>query len=112
MKHLERSYSTLCCSVSDIWYFVTHPPTFTCICGNAHHYACDMVCGSREACMCNKGLNEAYGEKLFDFMLFSFQYLVLCHPTLLRSHAFVAMHSIVHAMGSVSEMKLTSAIRV
>ena len=26
MKHLERSYSTLCCSVSDIWSFVT-PPT-------------------------------------------------------------------------------------
>ena len=27
MKHLERSYSTLCCSVSDIFSFVTPPPT-------------------------------------------------------------------------------------
>ena len=31
--------------------------------------------------MCNKGLNAAFGEKLFKFMLFSFRYLVLCHPT-------------------------------
>ena len=31
--------------------------------------------------MCNKSLNEAFGEKLFNFMLFTFQYLVLCHPT-------------------------------
>ena len=49
--------------------------------------------------MCNKGLNEAFGEKLFNFMLFSFRYLVLCQPTPLRSHAFVAMHSIMFAMG-------------
>ena len=26
MKHLERSYSTLCCSISDILSFVTPPP--------------------------------------------------------------------------------------
>ena len=35
MKHLDRSYSTLCCSVSDIFSFVTPPPAFTGICGNA-----------------------------------------------------------------------------
>ena len=128
MNHLERSYSSSCCSVSDSWSILipphaftcicgnaihchrhgicrsreacmfhkdlneafgnviqgyavqfpifgplsTHPPAFTCICGNAIHYDCDWdgVCGSREACMCNKGLNEAFGEKLFKFMLF------------------------------------------
>ena len=26
MKNLERSYSTFCCSISDIWSFVTPPP--------------------------------------------------------------------------------------
>ena len=26
MKHLERSYSTLYCSVSDIWSFIIPPP--------------------------------------------------------------------------------------
>ena len=31
--------------------------------------------------MCNKGLNEAFGEKLFNFMLFSFGYLVICYST-------------------------------
>ena len=55
MKHLERSYSTLCCSVSDNFSFVTPPPAFTGISGNAIHYACDGVCGSKEACMFNKG---------------------------------------------------------
>ena len=30
--------------------------------------------------MCNKGLDEAFGEKLFNFMLFSLGYLVICHP--------------------------------
>ena len=32
--------------------------------------------------MCNKGRNEAFGEKLFNFMLPNFRYFVLCHPTL------------------------------
>ena len=137
-KHLERSYSTLCCSISDILSFVTplpcvhrhlwqcnplclrwglwvkrtlhvqwglkwsiwreviqlyaaqfpifgplspHPPAFTGICGNAIHYACDGVCWSREACTCYKSWNEAFGEKLFNFMLLNFRYFVLCHPT-------------------------------
>ena len=62
--------------------------------------------------MCNKGLNEGFGEKLFNFMLFSFQYSVLCHPTPLRSHAFVAMHSIMLAMASVGQEKLPCAIKV
>ena len=75
-------------------------------------YAWDGVCGSREACMCNKGLNEAFGEKLFNFMLFNLGYLVICHPTPLRSHAFVAMQSIMLEMGSVGQGKLLYAIRV
>ena len=61
--------------------------------------------------MCNKGLNEAFGEKLFNFMLFSLGYLVICHPTPLRSHAFVAMQSIMFEMGSVDQGKLACAIR-
>ena len=112
MKLFERSYSTLWCSVSDILFFVTPPPAFTGICGNAIHYNCDGVCGSREACMCNKGWNEAFGEKLSNFRLLSFRYFVLCHPTPLRSQAFVSMQYIRVAMGSVGQEKLACAIRV
>ena len=61
--------------------------------------------------MCNKGLNEAFEEKLLIFILFSFRYLVLCQPTPLRSHAFVAMHSIMIAIGSVDQEKLACAIK-
>ena len=50
--------------------------------------------------MCNKGLDEAFGEKLFNFMLFSKGYLAICHPTPLPSHAFVAIQSIMFEMGS------------
>ena len=62
--------------------------------------------------MYNKGLNEAFGETLFNFVLFSFRHLVLCHPTPLRSHAFVAIQSVMLAMGSVSPEKLACAIKV
>ena len=55
MKHLERSYSTFCCSVWDIWSFVTLPP--------------------------------------------------------LRSHALLAMQSIMLEMGSVGQEELACAIR-
>ena len=61
--------------------------------------------------MCNKSSNEGIGEKLFNFMLFTFRYLVLCHPTPLRSHAFDAMQSIMLEMGSVGQGKLACAIR-
>ena len=72
MKHLERSYSTLCCSVSDILSFLTpHPRSFTRNCSNALHYACDGICESNEARKCNKGLIEAFQKKLFNFMLLS-----------------------------------------
>ena len=101
-----------CCSISDILSFVTPPPAFTGICGNAIHYACNGICVSREACMCNNGSNEPFGEKLFNFLLLNFQYFVLCHPTPLRSQAFVAMQSIMLAMGSVGQEKLACAIRV
>ena len=113
MKHLERSYSTLCCSISDILSFVTPPPpAFTCICGKAIHYTCDGVWGSREACLCKKGLIEGFGEKLFNFMLLNFRYFVLCHPTPLRLEEIVAMHFIILAMGSVGQKMLACAIRV
>ena len=64
--------------------------------------------------MCNKSLNKTFGGKLFDFMLFmiSFQYLVLCHPNPRRSHAFVAMQSIMLPMGSADQEKLACAIKV
>ena len=62
--------------------------------------------------MCNKGLNEAFGEKLFNFMLFNLEYLVICHPPPpLRSHAFVAMQSVMLEMGSVVQGKLAYGIR-
>ena len=114
MKHLEKSYSTLYYAVQFPIFapWSPHPPAFTCICGNAIHYACDWVCGSRKYCICNKGLNEAFGEKLFSFMLISFRYLVLSHPTPLRLHDFTAMHSIILAIGSVDQKKLAIAITV
>ena len=62
--------------------------------------------------MCNNASNEAFGEKLFNVLLFNFRYLVLCHPTPLRSHVFVAMHSIMLAMDSVGQEKLACAIMV
>ena len=51
---------------------------------------------------------------LFNFLhAVSFGYLVLFHPTPpLRLHAFVAMHSIMIALGFVGQKKLASAIRV
>ena len=45
-------------------------------------------------------------------MLLNFRYFVLCHPTPLRSLAFVAMQSIMLAMGSVGQEKLACARRV
>ena len=59
LKLFERRYSTLCYGISHIWSFFTLSPAYTIKCGCVLHYACDGVCGSREACMCNKGLNEA-----------------------------------------------------
>ena len=61
--------------------------------------------------MCNKSLIDAFEEKLFNFMLLNFRYLVLCHPTPLRLHAFVAMESILLEMGSVGQEELACAIR-
>ena len=61
--------------------------------------------------MCNKVLNEAFGEKLFNFILFSLGFLVICHPIPVRSHAFVAMQSIMLEMGFVGQVKLAGAIR-
>ena len=111
LKQLRESYETLCCQFPIFCPLLPHPPAFTCICGNALHYVCDGVCGSREDSMCNKGLNGAFGEKILIFILFSFRYLVLCQPTPLRSHAFVSMHSIMIAMGSVDQEKLACAIK-
>ena len=70
------------------------------------------VCGSSEACMCNKGLNQAFGKKLFNFMLLNSGYFVLFQPTPLRLQEIVAMHSVKLAMGSAVQKKLASAIRV
>ena len=54
-----------------------------------------------------KHLERSYST----FVLFSLGYLVICHPTPLRSHAFVAMQSIMFEMGSVDQGKLACAIR-
>ena len=42
----------------------------------------------------------------------SFRYFVLCYPTPLRSHAFMAMLSIMLAMGSVGQEKIPCAMKV
>ena len=64
--------------------------------------------------MCNESLNEAFGERLFNFLLLNFRYFVLCHatPPPLRAHAFVTMQSIMLEMGSVGEEELACALRV
>ena len=69
---------------------------------------------SREACMCNKGLNEAFGETLFNFILCCSVSDIwsLVTPSPLRSHAFVVMQSIMLAIGSVGQGKLAYAIKV
>ena len=108
----EKSYSTLCCRVLDVCFFSVHPPAFTGICDNAPHYPCDGVCGSKEDCKCNNGLIEATWGTLFNFILFSFHLLVSRNPIPLHSHAFVAMQSIIFAMGSVGQEKLACAIMV
>ena len=112
MKHLERSIQLYAVQFSIFGTLSTHTPAFTYICGNALHYVAMGVCGSSEACMCNKGLNQAFGRKLFNFMLLNCGYFVLSHPTPLHLQEIVAMHSIKLAMGSVVEKMLTSAIRV
>ena len=62
--------------------------------------------------MCNKGLIEAVGGKLLNFMLFIFVLLFLPHPTPSHSHAFVAMQYIMLAMGSVGVGELACGIKV
>ena len=61
--------------------------------------------------MCNKGLNEAFGEKVFNFYAVHFRIFghLSSHP--LRSHEFVAMKSIMLGMGSAGQGKLACAIR-
>ena len=54
-----------------------------------------------------KHLERSYSTLL----LFNLGYLVICHPIPLRSHAFVAMQSIMLEMGSVGQGKLACAIR-
>ena len=61
--------------------------------------------------MCNKSLNKAFGEKLFNFMLLNFRCFVLCHATPLRSHGFEAMQSIIFEIGSVAQEELACAMR-
>ena len=62
--------------------------------------------------MCNKGLIEAVGGKLFNCLLFSLVYLVIYQPTPLRSHAFVAMQLIILGMLSVGLGELVCATKV
>ena len=91
--------------------FSPHSPTFKRNFSNELRYASDGVYKSEEGCNCNKGLIEAFLKKLFNFIVFSFGYLVIYHPTPLGSHAFVAMQSIMVEMGFVGQGKLACAIR-
>ena len=61
--------------------------------------------------MCNKGLNEAFGEKVFNFYAAHFRIFGHLSPHPLCSHAFVAMQSFMLEMGSVGQWKLACAIR-
>ena len=49
--------------------------------------------------MCNKGLNKAFGEKVFNFITAKFGIFRHLSPHPLRSHAFVAMQFISLKMG-------------
>ena len=55
-----------------------------------------------------KGLVEAFGGKLFNFLTLNFGYLVLFHPTPLRFRKIVTVHSIMLGMGFLSLKKLAS----
>ena len=61
--------------------------------------------------MCNKGLNESFGEKLFNFILLNLGSFDIYYPTPLRSHAFVAMQFTMTEMVSVGQGELACAIR-
>ena len=69
LKHLGESYSTLCCSWILVLPYPLPNPTL-----RLHAFVAmystmlaTEVCGSREACMCNKGLIKAFGGKLSNF---------------------------------------------
>ena len=63
--------------------------------------------------MCNKGLNEAF-ERSYSTLYCSVSDICsfVTPPPPMRSHVFVAMHSIMLAMGSVGQEKLACAIKV
>ena len=89
-----------------------HPPVFPCICCNSLRYACSGVCRSREGCMCNKVLIEAFDGKLLNYVLFSLGLLCFLHPTPLCFHAFVATLFVMLAVGFVGQGKVACTIRV
>ena len=66
-----------------------------------------------EVCLCNKGFVEAFGGTLFNFMLFGIGIFsrLLPYP-FLNLQAFIAIHSIMLAIGSMSLGKLACGIRV
>ena len=80
MKHLERSYSTLCCSISDILSFAPHPPASQAFVALQSIMPAIGSVGQEWFACAMRNENEAIGEKLFNFMLFDFQYFFLCHP--------------------------------
>ena len=88
-------------------------PAFTCIFSNALHYACRIgYAVQRKLVSAMRVPRKQLGESYSTLRVFSLGFLVLSHPTPLRLHAFVAMHSIMLAMGSVGQKKLASAMRV
>ena len=65
--------------------------------------------------MGNNGFTEAFGGKLFNFMLLSLGFLFLFRSpsTPLRFHPFAAIHSIMLSIGSVGQLrKVACAIEV
>ena len=60
--------------------------------------------------MCNKGLMK-HLERSYSTLCCCLGYFVIYHPNPLRSHAFVAMQSIMLEIESVGQGKLACAIR-
>ena len=58
---LCKSYATLCCRFRIFSPVSFHTPALASTCNHALHYACDGVCGSKEARKCNKSLIEDSG---------------------------------------------------
>ena len=88
IRHWERSYSTLCCPVSDIWSFVTPPPLRSHTFVAMQSIMLEMGSVGQGELACAIRAEIKHWERSFSTLCCSrsFRYLVIRHPTPLHSH--------------------------